>query len=123
MNCLGKSVFLLYLLFKRILQKKHTLLRLYDDQFIGFSNDGVRLHSLGDPAMDVNWDYPLGTWALVDSYSTDSKMDGPLLDDKKLFVIFMTSPKTSRYHGWSKQTDAAFYVMDPTSEEELQAYR
>jgi hypothetical protein len=123
MDYLGKTVFLLYLLFKRILQKKVTLLRLYDNQFISFSNDGVRLHSLLSPHIDANWDYPPGTWALVDSYSKDSKMDGPLLSDRKLFVILTTSPTESRYHEWAKQTDAAFYVMDPTYEEELQAYR
>jgi hypothetical protein len=124
MNCLGKTVFLFYLLFIRILQKKVTLLRLSDNQFIGFSNDGVRLHSLHLPQMDANWDYPLGTWALVDSYCADSlEMNGPLFDNNKLFVILTTSPKVSRYHGWAERTHSPLYVMDPTYEEELQAYR
>jgi hypothetical protein len=123
MNCLGKTIFLLYLLFKRILQKKRTLLHISKDQFIGFSDDGVCLHSKEDPAMDINWDYPLGTWTLVDSYSKAYKMVGPLLEDYNLFVIFTTSPEISRYHGWSERTDSPLYAMDPTSEEELQAYR
>jgi hypothetical protein len=123
MNYLGKTIFLLYLLFRRIRGKKITLLRLADNRFIGFSNDGVRLHSVLSPDMDANWNYPLGTWALADISSAGTNLGGPLLVGNKLFVIVTTSPERSRYKEWSEKTYSALYVMDPTSEEELRAYR
>jgi hypothetical protein len=77
MHYLGKTVFLFYLLFIRILRKERTLFRNADNRFVGFSDDGVCLHSPDSPTFDVNWDYPLGTWALADSSFSRSDLGAP----------------------------------------------
>jgi hypothetical protein len=125
--CSGKTVFLLYLLVVRILQKKPTLLRLADNQLIGFSDNGLRLHSLDFPTRDPIWDYPQGTWALTDPAYTISgssgEPSGPLLTNTNLFVVFTSSLKATQHHEWVRQTGSPMIVMKPPLEEDIRAYR
>jgi hypothetical protein len=110
----------------RVLQKKPTLLRLNENQLIGFADDGLRIHSLNLPTRDRNWDYPRGTWALVDPAYTvaDSSGEptGPLLTNVHLFVVFTTSLKATQHYEWAEQTKASTIVMNPTWESEMRAY-
>jgi hypothetical protein len=111
----------------RVLQKKPTILRLDENQLIGFADDGLRIHSLNLPTRDPTWDYPRGTWALVDPAYTvagsSGEPTGPLLTKVHLFVVFTTSLRSTQDIDWAKKTKSPMIVMNPTWEDEMQAYR
>jgi hypothetical protein len=122
----GKTVFLFYLLLLRILEGKPTLLRLDKGRLVGFSSDGMRVHSSKEPDRDDLWDYPRGTWALADPNYGEERVfgapGGPLLHDPHLFVVFTTSPERKRFAEWAKQTISPVLVMHPIPYDELVAF-
>jgi hypothetical protein len=117
-NILGKTVFLFYVLFRRLSAGLPTALQEFDDRFFLFTEAGASEHNLlAKNALQL----PNGTWALADSselieHPCSAFLAAPLED---IWVIQATSPKRSRWREWSKQRDAKIYVMDWFSSNEL----
>jgi hypothetical protein len=117
-NIQGKTIFLFYLLFRRLSAGLPTALQVFDDRFFLFTETGASEHGLlAKNALHL----PNGTWALADSSEFIEKpcsafLAAPL---KNVWVIQATSPKRSRWREWSKQRDAKMYVMDWFYSDEL----
>jgi hypothetical protein len=107
----GKTVFLFYVLFRRLSVGLPTALQVFDDRFFLFTETGAsQLDLLAQTASQL----PNGTWALADSSEfieqpCSAFLATPLRD---VWVIQATSPKRSRWREWSKQREANMYVMD-----------
>jgi hypothetical protein len=67
---LGKTYFHFYLLIKRTLEAKPTVIRYRNGRLVGLTDDGFHIHSEDYPEGNSNWKYPRGTWALADPVNT-----------------------------------------------------
>jgi hypothetical protein len=107
----GKTVFLFYVLFRRLSAGLPTALQVFDDRFFLFTETGASEHDL---LANTASQLPDGTWTLADSSEfieqpCSTFLAAPL---QHIWVIQATSPKQSRWHEWSKQREANMYVMD-----------
>ena len=110
-NIQGKTIFLFYVLFRRLSAGLPTALQVLDDRFFLFTETDTSEHNL---LAKNTLQLPHGTWALAASSEfieqpCSAFLAAPL---KKIWVIQATLPKQSRWREWSKQRDAKMYVMD-----------
>ena len=110
-NIQGKTVFLFYVLFRRLSAGLPTALQVFDDRFFLFTEAGASEHDL---RAKNAFQLPNGTWALADSGELIMQPCSAFLaaHPKNVWVIQATSPKRSMWHEWSKQRNAKLYVMD-----------
>ena len=110
-NIQGKTVFLFYVLFRRLSAGLPTALQVFDDRFFLFTEAGASEHDL---RAKNAFQLPNGTWALADSGELIMQPCSAFLaaHPKNIWVIQATSPKRSMWHEWSKQRNAKLYVMD-----------
>ncbi|KAF8509069.1 hypothetical protein BU17DRAFT_99245 [Hysterangium stoloniferum] len=113
---IGKSLFLLYLLFRRLEEQEPVALQIDADEFVLFSMNGVSLHS---GKASSAYDIPKGAWALSDSWG---ELLGPCnaFRTPRAHVIHTSSPSSRRWKEWKKQLSADMYIMDIWLLEELQ---
>ncbi|KAF8522428.1 hypothetical protein BU17DRAFT_44645 [Hysterangium stoloniferum] len=116
---IGKTLFLLYLLVRRLQNQDPVALQIDANEFILFSEDGVSRHSGGAYSAD---DIPKGAWALSDS--SDELQLGPCgaFQSTRVHVIHTSSPSSRRWKDWVKRLTARRYIMDIWSLEELRTF-
>jgi hypothetical protein len=117
-NNQGKTVFLFYVLFRRLCAGLPTALQVFDDRFFLFTEEGFSEHNL--EAKNAS-QLPKGTWALADSSELIHQPCSAFLatSPREVWIIQATSPKISRWKEWSKQRIANKYVMDWFNPNEL----
>ncbi|KAI0299672.1 hypothetical protein B0F90DRAFT_1727700, partial [Multifurca ochricompacta] len=106
---LGKTCFLLYLLFYHLSKGLSTALQILPDSFVLFTDSGAEVyaHTFGR--------LPDETWALA-----DSNVENPLSCHSFLracrkhyaFIVQTSYPDVRRYKTWKKEYNAYGYVMD-----------
>jgi len=122
---LGKSVFLLWLLIRRLALELPTILHADDDYPILFHQGGVlKLTALTQPRLyDV-----LATegskriWVLFDANTLIPQPVGIFRHNSPCFIVQACSPR-SEYHEWHKKLAPEVFYMNPWSfSEVIQAY-
>ncbi|KAI0290088.1 hypothetical protein B0F90DRAFT_667656 [Multifurca ochricompacta] len=106
---LGKTCFLLYLLFHRLSKGLRTAFQILPDSFVLFTDSGAEVfaHRFGE--------LPDGTWALADSNAKNPLPCNSFLDacgPRDAFIVQTSSPDEKRYKTWKKEYNAYGYVMD-----------
>ena len=118
-NIQGKSIFLFYVLFRRLSAGLPTALQVFKDRFFLFTEAGASGH---DAQMTRNAsEIPYGTWALAASglffgQPCDAFLASPA---KEVWIVQATPPRRSMWHEWSKQQSVNTYVMDWFPSDEL----
>ncbi|KAF8519742.1 hypothetical protein BU17DRAFT_47470 [Hysterangium stoloniferum] len=112
---IGKSLFLLYLLFRRLEEQEPVALQIDADEFVLFSMNGVSVHSGKTSFADY---IPKGAWALSDSWG-EVLWPCSAFQSPRAHVIHTSSPSSHRWKDWVKRLSADMYIMDIWSLEEL----
>jgi hypothetical protein len=99
---LGKTILLYYILVRRLLEQKRTILQNDPDVLFLFDANGVtelKPHAYADPGSEVHRD----TWALVDC-NQHVQTPAPMLarDASPFFLVIASSPRASRWKGVHK---------------------
>ncbi|KAF8344470.1 hypothetical protein F5887DRAFT_971403 [Amanita rubescens] len=111
---IGKSLFLFYVLARRLHDKSPVAFQIDEHNFVLFDQDGVTLHSTTDSQV------PEGTWALSDSDASSRRGLCMAFQQPAFHVIYTSSPSHRRWKNWVKRLGARKYIMDVWSLEELQ---
>ncbi|KAF8576198.1 hypothetical protein K439DRAFT_1623009 [Ramaria rubella] len=122
---IGKTFFLYYILIKRLLEGKCTVLQDRAPYFLFFDDAGCREIQITDTQHADLSDKPYAmrqTWILVDSNDGMDKpaefATGRLCD---AFVVQASSPRISRWKGWVKERGGRALIMQPWSWPEIYA--
>ncbi|KAF8519144.1 hypothetical protein BU17DRAFT_47954 [Hysterangium stoloniferum] len=111
---IGKTLFLLYLLFRRLEEQEPVAFQIDSDEFVLFNMNGISLHSAKASSADY---IPKGAWALSDSCG---ELLGPCVAFQSPHVhVIHTSSSSRRWKDWVKHLSARRYIMDIWSLEEL----
>ncbi|KAF8330657.1 hypothetical protein F5887DRAFT_1178530 [Amanita rubescens] len=114
---IGKTLFLFYVLARRLHERKPVAFQISPDEFALFGQDGVSLHPAGRGPGCV----PEDTWALSDSDPPGVQTGLCIAFLQPAFhVIHTSSPSSSRWKNWVKRLGADKYIMDVWSLGELQ---
>ncbi|RDB29134.1 hypothetical protein Hypma_016026 [Hypsizygus marmoreus] len=116
---IGKTVFLIYLLIERLQRKQPTALQTGNAEFLLFDKDGVRQFST---TARNHQEIPPDAWALsacIDPIDAYKPCEAFL--ESKAFVVHATSPRSSNWKHWKKQSSARIYVMDVWPKGEMEA--
>ena len=107
---LGKSLFLYYILVRRLALKKPTIWQLSSEKYIFFNSEGYTV-SKGDIKIRETKNKPI--WALSDSneYMTIPHNEFLTKCGESLIVVQAASPKEKRYKEWIKQRRGTLYCM------------
>ena len=116
-NIQGKTIFLFYVLLRRLSAGLPTAFHVFRKTFFLFTETGASQHDV-----DYVFELPPGTWALTNSGEVIEQpcpafLCAPL---RRAWIIQATSPKRSRWHEWCKQLKASLYVMDCFPPNELE---
>ncbi|KAI0290640.1 hypothetical protein B0F90DRAFT_1784429 [Multifurca ochricompacta] len=106
---LGKTCFLLYLLFYCLSDGRPTALQIVPECFVLFTDSGPEVYS------HVSIKLPDETLALADSNAENPLPCHSFLRASKkhdAFIVQTSSPDQRRYKAWSKEYHAPIYVMD-----------
>ena len=109
---IGKTLFLLYVLVRRLQEKNTVALQINSNEFALFDERGVNLHSSESGRV------PKGAWALSDSIGEHHGLCSAF-ERPSVHIIHTSSPASSRWKGWVKRLSADRYVMDVWSLKEL----
>ncbi|KAG8891391.1 hypothetical protein FRB99_003624, partial [Tulasnella sp. 403] len=118
---IGKTLFLYYIPYQRLLDRKPTLLQTDNNVFYLFSDSGVQ--ELPSSLSYLGGIVHPGTWALVDSNVNVTMPAEAILDCRKVFIISAASPRPDRMK-WRKarnQHRICTYYMELWTPEELVA--
>jgi len=120
---LGKTIFLYYILVRRLLEQKQTILQIDSDHLFFFNANGVNVlppSFLMDPELEIYQN----TWALVD-INREIQTPAVMLcrDTSPFFVVMASSPRPSRLRGLQKYRgpDAYWLMKSFTLAELIQA--
>ena len=118
-NIQGKTIFLFYVLLRRLSAGLPTAFHVFSDKFFLFTESGASRHDVVD---ESGLELPPGTWALTNSGEVIERPCPAFLcaPQRRVWIIQATSPKRSRWHEWCKQLKARFYVMDYFPADELE---
>ena len=116
---LGKTILLYYILVKRLLEEKRTVLQYHRNYLVFFDADGVKILKPSvsvDPARE---EYQ-NAWALVDINSLVKEPVEVLGLNSPFFLIMSSSPRASRLRELQKhRRPAAYWIMKPFTLAEL----
>ncbi|KAG8891282.1 hypothetical protein FRB99_003729 [Tulasnella sp. 403] len=116
---IGKTLFLYYVLYQRLVDCKPTLFQAKPAVFYLFDKSGVReLPSIFTGLWDI---VSSGTWALVDSNTEVKRPASAILNCRRVFIIAVASPCNDCME-WCKarnQHHICTYCMEPWMLEEL----
>ncbi|CAA7264998.1 unnamed protein product [Cyclocybe aegerita] len=109
---IGKTLFLLYVLARRLQEKEPVALQINSSEYALFCEQGVSIHSSESGRV------PTGAWALSDSSDGHRGLCSAF---QKPFahVIHTSSPASSRWKDWVKRLGAIKYIMDVWLPEEF----
>jgi hypothetical protein len=116
---LGKTTMLYYILVRRLLEQKPTVLQINNQHLFLFNANGVKAISSATHLYPKSEEYQ-GAWALVDMnpyVQAPAEMLGP---NSPFFLIMASSPRASRWQ-WVQRyrTPIAFWLMKPFTLAEL----
>ncbi|KAF8346138.1 hypothetical protein F5887DRAFT_962858 [Amanita rubescens] len=108
---IGKTIFLFYVLLRRLSAGLPTAFHVFSDRFFLFTEAGASQHDVVDQS---GLKLPPGTWALSNSGEVIEQPCAAFLSAPpgRAWIIQATSPKRSRWREWKKQLRAKLYVMD-----------
>ncbi|KAF8959416.1 hypothetical protein BDZ97DRAFT_1761441 [Flammula alnicola] len=109
---IGKTLFLFYVLARRLEKKEFVALQINSGQFALFGEHGVSLHSSECDHV------PRGAWALFDSSGQADGLCGAF-HCPDAHVIHTSSPASYCWKDWVKNLSANTYIMDVWLEEEF----
>ncbi|KAF8520015.1 hypothetical protein BU17DRAFT_47299 [Hysterangium stoloniferum] len=112
---IGKTLFLLYLLVRRLEEQEPVALQIDPNEFVLFKEGGVSRHSGGTYSANV---IPKGAWTLSDSWGQQLEPCNAF-QSPRAHVIHTSSPSSRRWKDWVKRLTARRYIMDIWSLEEL----
>jgi hypothetical protein len=112
---LGKTMFLFYVLLRRLESKLPTAVQLDSDEYFIFDEQGATVHSIGDKDLRLR-----KCWALADS-NTYVKYPCLAFMKNAKFIIQTTPPEPERWKGWVKEYRGTWFVMDLPSVPEIAA--
>ena len=110
-NIQGKTIFLFYVLLRRLSEGLPTAFHVFSDRFFLFTETGASQYDVvGTSGLKL----PPGTWALTNSGEVIEKPCPEFLcaPRGRVWIIQATLPKRSRWYEWKKQLRAKLYVMD-----------
>ncbi|KAL6298943.1 hypothetical protein BKA93DRAFT_809003 [Sparassis latifolia] len=132
---IGKTLFLVYALTKRLTEGQPTILSTASLGYFLFQNSGAYQFTNADMDGSLlrsgiraihNGDVPGGNfkekdagWILYDSNEAQGSLNWDSSSFRPWKMVFSTSPKLSRYKEWVKQKNAVMYVMKPWSWSEI----
>ena len=109
-NIQGKTIFLFYVLLRRLSEGLPTAFQVFGDRFFLFTETGASEHNVVDTSALI---LPPGTWALANSSElVGQPCNAFLAAHNMVWIIQATSPKRSMWYEWKKQRYARLYVMD-----------
>lgn len=112
---LGKSIFLFYLLLRRLERRLPTAIQLSLDGYFIFNEDGAAFHPLQyrSPGLEE-------CWALVDG---NEYVFQPcwMLGNHAQRVILVSPPQPERWKGWIKQKMGIYVISDLPTVPEIAA--
>jgi hypothetical protein len=114
---IGKTIFIIHALFRRLEDKQPTVVQLVNSSFIFFDDMGAWNYPDDDNYPEQ---LPDGTWALVDSGVMLTRPANTLLRQDAV-IIQTTPPVKRRWKGWKKEFSALLYIMDVWSYDEIGA--
>ncbi|KAF8959419.1 hypothetical protein BDZ97DRAFT_1667164 [Flammula alnicola] len=109
---IGKTLFLFYVLARRLQEKEPVALQIDSNQFALFDERGVSLHS------SECGHAPRGAWALSDSSCEGGRLCSAF-QYPDAHVIHTSPPASRRWEGWVNRLSANEYIMDVWSLDEL----
>jgi len=107
-------MFLLYLLVRRLQERKPVALQMNPTTFAIFDEHGVSLHT---SSLDSAFLIPKDAWALSDSGEGDSS-PCPAFKQRHPHIVHAIFPASNRWGGWVNRLSARKYVMDVWSLDE-----
>ncbi|KIM47251.1 hypothetical protein M413DRAFT_23478 [Hebeloma cylindrosporum] len=112
---IGKTMFLLYLLVRRLQERQPVALQIDADKFALFDERGISLHSASDSGS--SFAIPGGAWALSDAGYGDGS---PCIAFKSggTHLVHTSFPDSKRWK-WVKGLSALRYIMDVWSLDEI----
>ncbi|KAJ7190951.1 hypothetical protein GGX14DRAFT_482303 [Mycena pura] len=118
LDCLGKSLFILFALVQSLLAKRPVALCQSAFDFLYFDENGV---SLVPWAQAGSFKLPRGVIALYDAVPDQDSPRGVFTNRRHAaYIVHATSPKISRWKEWSKQLNAMLWPMPLWSTAELE---
>ena len=116
-SSIGKTLFLLYVLARRLHQRKPVAFQIDGKKYALFRPDGVTLHD----SSSRNNHVPKDTWALSDADTSPERNQICFAFLQSEFhIIHTSSPSSSRWKSWVKRVGAGKYIMDVWSLQEVQ---
>jgi len=121
---IGKTTLLYYILVKRLLEEKPTILQYNSDYLVFFHANGVKILN-PSTSVDPELEEYQNTWALVDINPLVTKPADMLGLNSPFFLVMAASPRASRSRKLQKhKRPAAYWFMKPfTLAELIQARR
>jgi len=112
---LGKSIFLFYLLLRRLEKRRPTAVQLDLHGYFFFDKEGATFYRFTtyNPKLDK-------CWALADSNQFAQQPCEPFQRLAEC-TIQMSSPRPDRWKEWMKETDGLHFVMDLPTVPEIAA--
>ena len=108
----GKSLFLYYVLLRRLESGLPTAFQLTEEEFILFDNEGFRV-------LSSRIKFPPDTLGLVDSNAV-IESPAPAFQSGTIRIIQATSPKARQWKPWAKEYNAGFVVMRSWDKDEME---
>jgi len=116
---LGKTILLHYILAKRLLEKKPTILQNSSHYLIFFHAGGVRIQNPLTTVGSDDTEYQ-NTWALVDINPIVERPADMLGPESPFFVVMASSPRAFRLRNLQKhRRPTAYWLMKPFTLAEL----
>jgi hypothetical protein len=112
---LGKTMFLFYVLLRRLESKLPTAVQLRNNVYFIFDEQGATVHSIDDEDLRLR-----KCWALADS-NIHVKYPCLAFMMNAKFIIQTTPPEPERWKGWAKEYHGTWFVMDLPSVPEIAA--
>ena len=112
---LGKSVFLFYLLLRRLERRLPTVVQLSLQGYFIFNVDGASFHPPDYEAPGLE-----ECWALVDG-NENVFQPSEVLGNRTLRVIQVSPPRPERWKEWIKQKEGFYIITDLPTVPEIAA--
>jgi hypothetical protein len=108
-------MFLLYLLVRRLQERKPVAFQINSNTFAIFDEHGVSLHT---SSLDSAFLIPEDAWALSNSGEGDGSPCSAFIQ-RRPHIVHASSPASNCWEGWVTRLSARKYVMDVWSLDEF----
>lgn len=115
---LGKTVFLFYVLIRRLKKRIATLFYSPTTHVLLFQEDGTYRFSDLSQADEGTFSFGFDVWFLIDM-DKGLEPPPPVITDASPWPVQAASPNEVRFKSWKKHRQASIFIMDPWSEEEM----